>query len=176
MLIFHCAGDEKRRRKSGVFISENSNRTLDRTRSRVDLRVRSVQTAGRDARMKVTDRRVRSLMEPERPITHPVGSACLSTDRTSWGIRSRATGRVRSCEELSRLQSDVMARPVTCDRTRPIASGPLLDSNRTPGVTRPVSSAACPIGASRARVLCDRRVRSFRPARPVNERRAASRA
>jgi hypothetical protein len=85
---------------------KNSNRTLDRTRSRVDLRVRSVQTVGRDACVKVIDRRVRSLTEPERPVTHPVGSACLSVDRTSWRVRSRATGRIRSREELSGLRSD----------------------------------------------------------------------
>jgi hypothetical protein len=94
MPFFHCAGGEKRWRKSGVFVSENCNRTLDRTQSRVDLRVRSVQIAGRDAREKVTDWRVWSLAEPERPITHPEGSTCLSADRTQWRVRSRATGRV----------------------------------------------------------------------------------
>jgi hypothetical protein len=75
---------------------KNSNRTLNRTQSRVDLRVRSVQTVGRDARVKVADRRVRSLADPKRLVTLPVGSACLSTDRTWWRVRSRATGHVRS--------------------------------------------------------------------------------
>jgi hypothetical protein len=99
---------------------KNSNQTLDRTWSRVDLRIRSVQTAGRDARVKVADQHVRSLTEPERPVMHPVGSACLSVDQTRWRVRSRATGRVRSTKLLS---------------------GPLLDFNRTPGVTRPVISS-----------------------------------
>jgi hypothetical protein len=76
------------------------------TRSRVDLRVQSIQFAGRDAREKVADRRVRSLAELERPVTHPEGSACLSANRTQWRVRSRATGRVQSREELSGLQSD----------------------------------------------------------------------
>jgi hypothetical protein len=39
-------------------------------------------------------------------------------DRTRWRVRSHAIGRVRSTKSLS---------------------GPLLDSNRTSGVTRPVS-------------------------------------
>jgi hypothetical protein len=45
--------------------------------------------------------------------------------------------------------------------------GCLLDPNRTPGVTRPISSAARLVGASRAQALCDRRVRSNQAARPV---------
>jgi hypothetical protein len=53
---------------------------------------------------------------------------------------------------------------------RPDASsrgGCLLDSNRTPGVTRPVSSAARPVGASRAQALCDQRVWSIQATRSV---------
>jgi hypothetical protein len=42
--------------------------------------------------------------------------------------------------------------------------GCLLDSNRTSGVTRPVSSAVCPVGASRAQALCDRRIQSIQVA------------
>jgi hypothetical protein len=56
------------------------------------------------------------------------------------------------------------------DHDRPDASGRggcLLDSNRTLGVMRPVSSAARPVGASRAHALCDRRVRSIQATRPV---------
>jgi hypothetical protein len=45
--------------------------------------------------------------------------------------------------------------------------GCLLDSNRMLGVTRPVSSAVRPVGASRVQALCDRRVRSIQAARPV---------
>jgi hypothetical protein len=69
-------------------------------------------------------------------------------------VRSGAQRVCRSCG-----RSDAVARPV--------ASGPLLDSNRTPGVTRPVSSVVHPVSASWARALCDRRVRSWRGARPV---------
>jgi hypothetical protein len=54
----------------------------------------------------------------------------------------------------SRGRSDAVAHPVTIDWTRPVTSGPLLDSNRTPSVTRPVSFAARPVGASRAQALC----------------------
>jgi hypothetical protein len=86
-------------------------------------------------------------------------------------VRSGTHRVYRSCG-----RSEAVARSVTFGRARPVASGPLLDSNRTPGVTRPVSSAARPVGASWAWALCDRRVRSIRPARPVNARRAASRA
>jgi hypothetical protein len=53
--------------------------------------------------------------------------------------------RVRSGAQRvysSHGRSDAAARPVTFDRTRPVTSGPLLDSNRTPGVTRPVSSSS----------------------------------
>jgi hypothetical protein len=104
MSIFHCAGGKKKWRKFGVFISEKLQPDAG---SRVNLRVRSVQTAGRDARVKVADRRVRSLAKPERPILHLVGSACLNADRTRWRVRSRVTGHVRSREELSGLRSDI---------------------------------------------------------------------
>jgi hypothetical protein len=105
MKCLFCIGPETRKGgESPKLLSlKNSNRTLDRMRSKVDLRVRSVQIAGRDAHMKVTDRRVWSLVKPEHLFMHPVDSACLSVDRTWWRVRSRVTGRVRSCEELSRL-------------------------------------------------------------------------
>jgi hypothetical protein len=61
----------------------------------------------------------------------------------------------------------VVAIPVTIDQTRPVVHGCLLDSNRTLGVTRLISPAARPVGASRAQALCDRRVRSIQAARPV---------
>jgi hypothetical protein len=106
--LFSIALEARKGGESLEFLSlKNSNRTLDRTRSRVDLRVRSVQTAGRDAHVKVVDRRVRSLTESQRPVMHPVGSACLNADRTWWRIWSPATGRVRSREELFGLRSDV---------------------------------------------------------------------
>jgi hypothetical protein len=95
---------------------------LDRTRSRVDLRVQSVQITGRNVREKVVDRRVRSLVELERLVTHPEGSACLCADQTRWCVRSRATGRVRSREELSGLRSDARCnasgQTVKCIRSR----------------------------------------------------------
>jgi hypothetical protein len=84
--------------------------------------------------LKVADRRVRSLVDPECPVTLPVGSAYLSADRTRWRVRSRATKRVRSREELSGVRSNGVARLVTAmalsdvhycylscsDRTRPV--------------------------------------------------------
>jgi hypothetical protein len=93
-------------RKGGKSPECLSLKNSNRTRSRVDLRVRLVQTAGRDTRVKVADRRVRSLAELKRLITHLVGSACLSADRTWWRVRSRMTGRVRSREALAGLPSD----------------------------------------------------------------------
>jgi hypothetical protein len=106
--LFYIAPEVRKGSESSKCLSlKNSNRTLDRTRSKVVLNVRSVQIAGRDARMKVVDRHVWSLVEPERPVMYPVGSACLSADRTWWHVRSRATERVQSREELSGLRSDV---------------------------------------------------------------------
>jgi hypothetical protein len=89
---------------------------------------------------------------------------CTDVSDHSRDRRVRS-GAQRVCRPCGR--SDVVARPVTFDRTRPVTSGPLLDSNRTPGVTRPVSSVVHPVSASWARALCDRRVRSWRGARPV---------
>jgi hypothetical protein len=67
---------------------------------------------------RVCNWRVRSLMGPACPVTH-LGEQCGGKfDRTRWRVRSHATGRVRSTKSLS---------------------GPLLDSNRTPSVTRLVS-------------------------------------
>jgi hypothetical protein len=88
-------------------------------------RVRSVQTIDRRASERVADRRVRSLAGPARPVTHP---------GVSYG---------------GQMRSDAMARPVTFDRTRPVMSGPLLDSDRKRLArpvacdrTRPVSTGA----------------------------------
>jgi hypothetical protein len=88
---------------------------------------------------------------------------CTGASDHSWDQRVRSGAKK---VYRSRGRSDAVACPV--------ASGPLLDSNRTLCVTRPVSSAARPVGASRARALCDRRVWSIRPARPDNSRIAAS--
>jgi hypothetical protein len=71
--------------------------------------------AARGAR--VCNRRVRSLAESERPVTHPENSASLKANRTWWGIRSRAIGRVWSTKSLS---------------------GTSLDSDRTLALSHPV--------------------------------------
>jgi hypothetical protein len=60
--------------------------------------------AARGAR--VCNWRVRSLVEPERPVKHPGNSACLIADRTRWRIQSRAIGCVRSTKSLSRTSLD----------------------------------------------------------------------
>jgi hypothetical protein len=109
-LFFTILGVKKRRRKEVTGVTE---RQIGR-----GWRVWSVQPA--DARGEVRgfvtgvsdhswDRRVRSHTQES--------SAKGRFDRTRWRVRSHATGRVRSMKSLS---------------------GPLLDSNRTPGVTRPV--------------------------------------
>jgi hypothetical protein len=54
----------------------------------------------------VCNRRVRSLAESERPVTHPENSVSLKANRTWWGIRSCAIGRVRSTKSLSRTSLD----------------------------------------------------------------------
>jgi hypothetical protein len=41
------------------------------------------------------------------------------------------------------MRSDAVARPVTFDRTRPVTSGPLLDSDRT--------RLVCPVTCDRMR-------------------------
>jgi hypothetical protein len=94
--LFSIAPEARNGGESPEFLSlKNSSQTLDRTQSRVDLHVRSVQTAGRDARVRVVDRRVQSLAKLERPVIHPVGNECLSANRTQWRVRSRATERIR---------------------------------------------------------------------------------
>jgi hypothetical protein len=57
----------------------------------------------RRAGVRVCNRCVRSLAEPERPVTHPEDSACLSADRTRWRIvRSKwLEGRVNSLIKTS---------------------------------------------------------------------------
>jgi hypothetical protein len=109
---------------------KNFNRTLDRTRSRMDLRVRSALVEGRGtARLgfvtgrwsgltsasgqftwaqrkgacRARDRRVRRSPGPERLVSYDLCGLVARRDRTLWRVRSRAIGRVRSCGELSGL-------------------------------------------------------------------------
>jgi hypothetical protein len=58
----------------------------DRTRSRHDRRNRLVAAAVRARDARVCNRRVRSLAEPERSVTHLGNSACLRVDRTRWHV------------------------------------------------------------------------------------------
>jgi hypothetical protein len=70
----------------------------------------------------------------------------------------------------SSISEELTGRGGESGHDRPDASGHvgcILDSNQTLGVTRPVSSTARPVGASRAQALCDRRVRSIEDAHPV---------
>jgi hypothetical protein len=70
----------------------------------------------------------------------------------------------------SSISEELTGRGGESGHDRPDASGRgecLLDSNRTLSVTRPVSSAARLVGASRAQALCGRRIRSIQAARPV---------
>jgi hypothetical protein len=68
----------------------------------------------RGTRARVLHRRVRSLAGPARPVRRPEGQQI-----------ARSIGRGM--------------RPVTINWTRLVASGPLLDSNQTSGVARPVA-------------------------------------
>jgi hypothetical protein len=115
---------EKRRRMSGVFLTENSDRTLDRTWSKVDLRVRSALVEGRGvARLGFVTGRWSGLTsasgqftwtqrkgaQPVRPVSH-------GTRVSGWAPR----GAERGEGLIGRT-----ARPVTCDRTRPVTVGAL---------------------------------------------------
>jgi hypothetical protein len=95
---------------------------------------------------RVCNRRVQSLTEPERPVTHPENNTCLRADRTRWRVRSRAIGRVRSTKSLCRTS---------------------LDSDRTLTLLRPVMAWSASGRASYARVVCELRVWSVSLARPV---------
>jgi hypothetical protein len=95
---------------------------------------------------RVCNRRVWSLAEPERPITHPENNACLKADRSRWRVRSRAIRRVWSIESLSRTS---------------------LDSDRTLALSHPIMAWSTSGRASCARVVCELRVRSVSLARPV---------
>jgi hypothetical protein len=123
--LFSIAPEARKGDESPECLSlKNFNWTLDRTRSRVDLHVRSVQTTGRDARVKVVDRRVRSLADPERPVTLPVGSACL------------------------KCRSNAVAHLVTCDRTHPITRGALWTQIERQVQRVWSNGVACPVTAT----------------------------
>jgi hypothetical protein len=70
----------------------------------------------------------------------------------------------------SSISEELTGRGDESGHDRPDASGRvgcLQDSNQTLGVTRLVSSTARLVGALRAQMLCDRRVRSIEAAHPV---------
>jgi hypothetical protein len=67
----------------------------------------------------------------------------------------------------SSFNEELTGRGGESGHDRPDASGRgecLLDSNRTPGLMRPVSFAVRSVGASRAQALCDRRARKIQVA------------
>jgi hypothetical protein len=113
MPIFYCAGGEKRWQKSGMFITKKlrSDAGPNAVWGRPARPVSS--SCCRDARARVSHRRVWSLAGPAHPVRRPEGLQIARSIRRG-------------------------ARLVTIDRTRPIVSGPLLDSNRMPDVARPV--------------------------------------
>jgi hypothetical protein len=123
MPIFSAPEAEKRRRKSGVFLTENSDRTLDRTRSRVDLRVRSAQVEDTRSAPRVCDR---TLVWPDQRSdqftwTQRKGARPARPRVPETGASGRAPRGAERGVELIRHA----ARPVTCDSTRPIARGAL---------------------------------------------------
>jgi hypothetical protein len=112
--LLSIAPEARKGDKSSECLSlKNFNWTLDRTRFRVDLRVRSVQTTGRDARVKVTDgasgpswnQRVRSRTQWAALVLVPIGHG-----GASGHVRPDASDRARS--SLDSDQTSGAARPV----------------------------------------------------------------
>jgi hypothetical protein len=125
MPIFHCAEGEKRWQKSGVFNSE---------KLQPDVVPDAVQ--GGPARPVSSNRRQRRTREGHGP-TRPVP------------CRSGASGHTPNGQRVSQCRLHAGARPVTCDRTRPIARGALwtpirrrVQRVRSNGVARPVMATA----------------------------------
>jgi hypothetical protein len=125
MPIFYCARGEKRWQKSRVFISK---------KLQPDAGPDAVQ--GGPACPVSSNRRQRRTREghgPARPV--PRGT--------------RASGHASSGQRVSQCRSDAVARPVTCDQTRPITQGALwtpigrqVQHVRSNGVARPVTTTA----------------------------------
>jgi hypothetical protein len=122
--IFYCAGGGETEASLVCFSLKNSDRTLDQTRSRVDLRVRSAQVEDWGAaRLGFVTGRWSGLTSAfgqftwaQRKGAQPV---CLVPHRTG------ASGRApRGGERGEELIGNV-ARLVTCDRTRPVTVGAL---------------------------------------------------
>jgi hypothetical protein len=138
--IFHYAEVGKETEANG---GHRGDRTLHRTRSRYDRRVRSVQRGVRRAGARVCNRRVRSLAGPARPVMHQKRTEVRRGRSDAGRVRSHTIGRVRSLKELTGLTPDAGT----------VASG------RREGRVRSLF---------RGRGCCaDRRVRSFEAARPV---------
>jgi hypothetical protein len=125
MPIFHCTGGEKRWRKSRVFISE---------KLQPDAGPDAVQGGpARPVSSNHWQRRTREGRGPARPV--PCGPG--------------ASGHAPSGQRVSQCRSDAVTRPVTCDRTRPIARGAIwtpigrrVQRIRSNGVARPVTKTA----------------------------------
>jgi hypothetical protein len=123
MPIFHCAGGEKRWRKSGVFISE-----------KLQPNAGPDTVQGEPARPVSSNRRQRHTREghgPARPVPHGSG----------------ASGHAPYGQCVSQCRSDAVACPIKCDRTRPIARGALwtpigrrVQRVRSNGVAHPVTA------------------------------------
>jgi hypothetical protein len=77
----------------------------------------------------------------------------------TWAQRKGAFGRAPRGAECGEELIGRAARPITCDRTRPVAVGALwTPTGRRVQRVRSLRGAR-PVGASRAQALCDRRVR-----------------
>jgi hypothetical protein len=103
------------------FSLKNSDRTLDRMRSRVDLRVQLAQVEGRGAvRLGFVIGRWSGLTSPSGQFTwaQRKGARRTRDRRVHW-----SPGPERPVSNTTRL--DAVAHPVTCDRPRPVAVGAL---------------------------------------------------
>jgi hypothetical protein len=145
------------------FSMKNSDRTLDRTWSRVDLHVRSALVDGRGAtRLGFVTGRWSGLTSESGQFTwaQRKGARRTCDRRVRWSL-----GPERPVSNATR--SDAVARPVTCDRTRPVIVGALwtptgcrvkrVRSRQRLSLTRAVT--VCPVVTGR--------VRSPRPVRSV---------
>jgi hypothetical protein len=117
-------------------------RVCDRTLVWPDQRVRSVHLAQRKGARKARDQGVRGSPGPERPVSITCAAWWRDAKRTRWRVRSRATGRVRSREELSGLRSDAGCS-ASGQTAKHVRSRQRLSLTRTAGI--------CPVVTGRVR-------------------------